>query len=108
MIVGKTAVGFTPFSIFSEVLASMFTSGYFYNHGYPLMNYFEQINILLQTLVVFQLVYKYKQMSKMEHRFYLTLIIALISIVFSGFLPNKTVSLLLTVSSVFYCFSRFL
>ena len=43
----RSAVGFTPLSIFLEVTASMFTAAYFYNNGYPLMNYFEQINVLL-------------------------------------------------------------
>lgn len=37
----KSAVGFTPLSIVLEVIASMFTTAYFYNNSYPLMNYFE-------------------------------------------------------------------
>lgn len=102
----KSSVGVSWFSVFLDITSLTCTIGYFFTLGFPLMNYGEMISNIIQTQVIFLMVYFYKGIDSKKFFVGFLFNLGFMGLILAGALPLFFVKLFLGFSSVLFCFSK--
>ena len=102
----KSSRGMSWFSVFLDIVSLSCTIGYFFTLNFPLMNYGEMISNIIQTEIIFVIIYFYKGLT--TKKFLITTIFnfVFLALIFNRMLPMVIVKAFLGFSSFLFCFSR--